>query len=380
LFKLYGYLWTKLALFGWAVLVTAVLLLLSLPVLAGGITMVLTDRNFNTSFFETAGGGDPILYQHLFYKNLLYTLEVNCAILLYFFPIISFQSSIGLEQASTKHTNNGFNFSLFNVKYRSFFGDKKSLPSSEFLTWFIGFTEGDGSFIVNNRGDLAFVITSSTADIKVLEFIKDTLGFGKVISQSLTTSRFVTQSKLEIDLIISLFNGNTVFPSRQNSLNKYILAFNIWASKGTIKLSSVDFIPSTIFPSSTDSWLAGFTDAEGCFTASILSNSNAFRFRYIVTQKHKINLPVLNQFVKIFSGGRVEPHFVSEVFEYRLYGLKACSNVFAYFDKYNLYSKKAISYKLWKDVYTRLLKKEHLDPKLRIGLKEKVSMINKINL
>jgi len=51
----------------WAMGLTAVLLLLSIPVLAGGITILLTDRNVNTTFFDPAGGGDPILFQHLFW-------------------------------------------------------------------------------------------------------------------------------------------------------------------------------------------------------------------------------------------------------------------------------------------------------------------------
>jgi hypothetical protein len=58
-----------------------------------------------------------------------------------------------------------------------------------------GFTEGEGSFILAKRGDFFFVITQSTLDVQVLNYIKDQLGFGKVIQQSVKqkTHGFIVQ-------------------------------------------------------------------------------------------------------------------------------------------------------------------------------------------
>jgi hypothetical protein len=229
--------------------------------------MLLTDRNFNTSFYDPAGGGDPILYQHLFLKDNIYALTTAS---LPFFP--SFNS------------NRSFNFSLFNIMYSKLYPHSPN-PNQAFLEWLVGFSEGDGSFIVSKRGGLQFVISQSSSDVQILNYIKKNLGFGKVIQQSKSsnTHRYIVKDVQNIFLICLIFNGNMVFFTKNSQFLIFLSAYNYLALR--MKLEIINPIVSTLLPTLQDHWLAGLTDAEGCFTLSLLSNSKGYRLRFIISQK-----------------------------------------------------------------------------------------------
>ncbi|MFM8562109.1 MAG: cytochrome c oxidase subunit I [Solirubrobacterales bacterium] len=62
-----GMTWSRVPLFVWTMLTQSILLIIALPVIAGAVTMLLTDRQFGTHFFDPSNGGSPMLWQHLFW-------------------------------------------------------------------------------------------------------------------------------------------------------------------------------------------------------------------------------------------------------------------------------------------------------------------------
>ena len=280
---------------------------------------------------------------------------------------------------SKKISKNCFDFSPFYHAIKELYPERAEcdLPDTEFLSWLIGFAEGDGSFVMINRNKIAtFVIIQSTQDVDILECIQLRLGFGKVHPQGKRTSRYIVQDRRGLYILYSLFNGNLIFPSRKAQFKGWVE----WGGLGSVKKGQ-SIRPITdrkILPSLHNGWIAGLTDSEGCFTASFLCNSNAFRLRFILSQKGDLNLPVLSRFIELFEGGNIEAHSIKGNYSYILSGVKNSYKIYQYFVLHPLRSKKAESYKLWRSLHVEILQKNHLIPDRRALLSEKAKKINSI--
>jgi hypothetical protein len=171
---------------------------------------------------------------------------------------------------------------------------------------------------------------------------------GNILKQGPRVHRLIIHKKEHIELIILLFNGNIILPTRKIQFHKFITAYNNKNNNSTI-----EYISSHLLPSLDNEWITGFTEAEGCFTISLLKNSLAFHTRFILSQKGDINLPILSSFISLFNIGRLEGHSIKDNYNYIVTGLNNMKAIYNYFDNNPLKGIKLNSYLAFKDLNNR---------------------------
>jgi Proton-conducting membrane transporter/NADH-Ubiquinone oxidoreductase (complex I), chain 5 N-terminus/LAGLIDADG endonuclease len=249
------------------------------------------------------------------------------------------------------------------------------LKDNLFKFWFIGFTEGDGSFIMNKDSYLEFKITQSSVDAQVLFFIKKNLGFGVVRLQDKkkNTHCFRVRDKEGLFKIISIFNGNIFLETRKIQFNLFIAAYNKAYKTNIVYIDNKDNKPDL-----SNSWLCGFTDAEGCFTCSITDkpkNGGLVRLRYVLSQKG--NFEQMQYLGNLLNG---KTHHVKSYDGYNMtVNTTKLSLVIRYFDTHPLKTKKSIVYFNWNKMYKLVIDKKHLTEEGLITIKRYNKNLNRLD-
>lgn len=244
-----------------------------------------------------------------------------------------------------------------------------NIPDQVWLTWLIGFIEGDGA-ILTHKESLSIVLTQK--DSSVLYHIKDVLAFG-IVKEFKGYSRFIIKNNSDIYLMILLLNGNIVLNKRKEQLKRMIDVFN---NKNFRKMEwlfsiiskKIIFISSSPNISLKDSWLSGFTDAEGCFNVHIVKRKEMklgynVSLRYLLDQKDEEF--ILEDIRKLIGYGKVSCRGLNSrrIFRYSLHSLKNSKNIIHYFNSFSLKTTKKYSFEIWVKIYNMLLNKEHLSKK-----------------
>jgi hypothetical protein len=290
-------------------------------------------------------------------------------------------SNSKIQSASETTRETSFNFLTFRLHYKTLFGDAAQNISDNWLTWFIGFTEGDGAIQTYGKGTrVRFVLTQKESAI--LYHIKNKLDIGVVkhfpqgkSGKNNDFYRLIVDNPSHILLLAFLFNGNLTMANRIQQLSLWVQALNHRFGVNTIIL-----VDTAVSITLVDSWLSGFTDAEGCFNVSITYNArytldHIVKMRYILYQKDSSILLIIRD---LFGFGKVTLRSETDgVYRYTATGFKSMSSVISYFKVFPLLTKKASSLYKWSYIHNMVSNKLHLT---RQGLVEVKSQQRQINI
>ena len=229
-----------------------------------------------------------------------------------------------------------------------------------FIEWFIGFSEGDGSFPISS-GKSLFSIHLHLIDYPLLCKIKTELNMGNIYINK-DSAIFIIKAKQDIITLIEIFNGNLFLRKRQEQFGKWVLNFNL-KNKLNIEIKNPEFEPSL-----KDSWLAGFIDAEGSFMVSVSKTKIIQRF--VLGQKDaEFEFVVLSELIngyteKLKGNDRLVINYLK------------LDILIGYLNTFKLKSVKAESFEKWMEIYK--YRKNRSDSEIinYNELKKKASFIN----
>lgn len=311
-----------------------------------------------------------VLIITLYSKNIInYTWSAGNLFLLFKIYLYIFYNTIQSASETTRETS--FNLNPFFNKYPQY-----NNISINWLIWFIGFTEGDGA-LLNYNNKPRYVLTQK--DNNILYHIHNTLNIG-IVKNYNNFSRLIVTNINEIIILTYLFNGNLAIKHRINQLSSWINIINNNNYKFNLD-NNIIFINKLVNISLNDSWLSGFTDAEGCFNVTITSNSryklnSVIKLRFILDQKDN---DILNKICLLFNTGKVTLRDNNNNYRYTITGYKIMIRIINYFNKYELRTNKILSFKKWYYIYNMIINKEHLKLEGLLEIKILSKDINKKN-
>lgn len=252
-------------------------------------------------------------------------------------------------------------------EYSNLIPQHKKKINKNFLEWFIGFTEGDGSFIVS-KNKVYFDITQNLHDIRVLYYIKKELGFGKVISRKeihRNVGVFYVSSKENFTRLMAIFNGNISTNNKKEQFRRWLDIYNKQYAM------NIYFKDRIIKPSLYSGWISGFSDAEGCFygRVKICRTSKLRRAPHLtfkISQKEfeilkTIRSLFLNQYSSDLKNISYDKSWHGWTFHCSSFTkLKVIRN---YFSRYKLKTRKLLAFQKWSKIHDMVLNKKHLTSK-----------------